>query len=131
MALKQYRPQLIALLCGILFYAANRLLFLLPDYSIEYTVYHHSLEVVYAFFTACALVILTVLVKVHARTPDNTGYVYMGTTLVQMGLSYLLLRPILAAGDSARFEKINFFIVFILFLAIETLITIRLLNNKQ
>jgi hypothetical protein len=131
MALKQYRPQLIALLCGTLFYGANRLLFLLPDYSVEYTVYHHSLEVVYAFFTACALVILTVVAKVHKRSPDNTGYVFIGTTLVQMGLCYLMLKPILAVGKSAQFEKMNFFFIFILFLVIETVLTIRLLNNKQ
>ena len=78
------------------------------------------------------MIVLFIVFRVNSKSPDNTGYVFMGATLLQMGSSYLMLRPVLAsAGENSSFEKINFFAVFILFLAIETLITIRLLNNKQ
>jgi hypothetical protein len=42
------------------------------------------------------------------------------------------LHPILAISlPKTAIEKINFFVVFIYFLAIETLATIRILNNTQ
>jgi hypothetical protein len=132
MAAKRYRPLLMATLFAVGFYIINRLLFLLPQFTSDYAAYYHSLEVLYLFFWACCMVILLMLLRVHGKTPDNTGYVYMGATLVQMGLSYAMLKPILnSAIEGHNFEKTNFFIIFILFLAIETLITIRLLNNKQ
>ncbi|AWH84471.1 hypothetical protein HYN59_04765 [Flavobacterium album] len=131
MALNQYRLQITALLFGIVFYAVNRLIFLLPDFSIKYTAYHHSLEVLYLFFITCAVILITVLLKVYKHSMDNTGYVFIGATLVQMGLCYLMLKPILEAGEGGRFEKMNFFFIFILFLTIETVLTIRLLNKKQ
>lgn len=132
MTAKQYRPLLIATVFALVFYIINKLLFLLPDFSSKYTSYHHSLETLYLFFWCCCMLIMVVLVNVHRRSPDNTGYTYMGATLLQMGLSYIMLRPILhSAAQGNNFEKINFFIIFILFLAIETVITIRLLNNKQ
>jgi hypothetical protein len=49
-----------------------------------------------------------------------------------MFLSFMFLRPILNLDlPKTPVEKINFFAIFIYFLVIETLITIRILNNKQ
>jgi hypothetical protein len=48
-----------------------------------------------------------------------------------MAIAYIVLLPILNADTkSVAIEKINFFIVFALFLAIETIITIRIVNNN-
>jgi hypothetical protein len=45
---------------------------------------------------------------------------------------FLLARPILKnTAISATIEKTNFFVMFIVFLAIETVVTIRILNEKQ
>ena len=86
----------------------------------------------YVFFWICAALIIFIVHIVHKKSPDNTGYTFVGATLIQMGLSYIMLRPIIEMeGEKGSFGKMNFFAVFILFLAIETLITIRLLNNKQ
>ena len=129
---KKYRSLLIATIAAIVLYIANRLLFLLPEPAMYYTVYHYSLEALYGFFLLCALLVLFIANSVHSQSPDNTGYVFMGVTLLQMGVAYLMLRPLLGFDDPAiSFERKNFFAVFILFLAIETLLTIRLLNNKQ
>jgi hypothetical protein len=48
-----------------------------------------------------------------------------------MAVSYFIVRPILNSPLENTIEKANFFFIFILFLTIETLITIRLLNKKQ
>lgn len=132
MYLRQYRPLVTAAVLALLFYILNRLFFLLPGYGDYYTAYHHPLELLYAIFGLCALIILFILITIHKKKPDSTGFAYMGLTLGQMAVGYILLRPILNSGEeTASFEKVNFFVIFILFLAIETLITIRLLNKKQ
>lgn len=49
-----------------------------------------------------------------------------------MAIAYLFMKPILSSQSTfSGTEKINFFIIFILFLIIETILTIRMLNNKQ
>lgn len=125
------RAILIMSLMTLIIYAANRLILSLPQFEAEYSTYHYNIAMIYCFFWVCAAVIIFAANIIHDKSPDNTGYVFIGTTLVQMGLCYIMLKPILALGEKANFEKINFFIIFILFLTIETVLTIRLLNNKQ
>jgi hypothetical protein len=49
-----------------------------------------------------------------------------------MGFCYLILKPILQLNTHDNsLEKINFFMIFALFLTIETVLTIRILNRKQ
>ncbi len=127
----KYRAILIMSVTALLLYAANWYILSLPAYSEKYLDYHHNLGTLYFFFWVCAALIIFISHTAYSKSPDNTGYIFVGLTLVQMGFSYLMLRPILEGGDAARFEKINFFIIFILFLVIETALTIRLLNNKQ
>ncbi|MEL1246000.1 hypothetical protein AAEO56_17130 [Flavobacterium sp. DGU11] len=127
----KYRAILIMTITALLLYAGNWFFLSQPEYSEKYSAYHYNLATLYCFFWLCAAIIVFAVYICHTKSKDNTGYIFVGATLLQMGLCYLMLRPILAMGDAARFEKINFFIVFLLFLAIETLLTIRLLNNKQ
>jgi hypothetical protein len=132
MPLKTYSLLLKMTAAAVVFYTLNKLLFLLPDFAAEYTRYYHSIEMLYLFFLVCALAVLTAVIIVNKKSPDNTGFAYVGGTLIQMGLCYAMLRPILnASHGTASFEKTNFFIIFLLFLATETILAIRLLNKKQ
>ena len=131
MTLRHYRPLLAVTIGTLIFYTINRVVLLTPQYAPHYEGYHHSLEVVYLFFWLVSLVVLFAVIKVNQKSPDNTGYTYLAATMVQMGLCYLMLRPVLEAQEETSFEKINFFVVFLLFLTIETVITIRILNKKQ
>ena len=92
----------------------------------------YSIPQLYVVFTAFSFFILGTLFVVRKNSLNYVGYAFLILTSVKMGVAYFLLRPILAiARNEFYFEKINFFIVFIFFLAIETLLTIRILNNKQ
>lgn len=92
----------------------------------------YSIANLYSMFFVFSVVIMSLLLFVRTKNLDYVGYTYLIATSVKMGIAYFLLRPILATTtDENSAEKINFFIVFICFLAIETLLTIRILNNKQ
>ncbi len=92
----------------------------------------YSIANLYSMFFVFSVVIMSLLLFVRTKNLDYVGYTYLIASSVKMGIAYFLLRPILATTtDENSTEKINFFIVFICFLAIETLLTIRILNNKQ
>jgi hypothetical protein len=72
------------------------------------------------------------LLKVKERSFDNIGMSFLLSTSVKMIFCYLILRPLLqVSSHNITIEKKNFFMIFILFLAIETVLTIRILNEKQ
>ena len=92
----------------------------------------YSLPELYAWFTLFTFLVAFVLLLVKRKSLDNVGLSFLLVTSIKMVFCYLILRPILKVAtlqNSA--EKINFFALFILFLLIETLFTIRLVNEKQ
>ena len=112
----------ISYLLNILFFV----FFPVPD-----VVYHYSLYFIYGFFTVFSFLILGILIVVKAKSPAQTGYAFLLLTSVKMGVTYFVARPLLTKTIEDPTEKLNFFLVFILFLAIEAYFTARLLNNKQ
>ena len=100
--------------------------------KLELTNWTYSIVNLYVLFFLFSVAIMSLLLFVRNKNLDNVGYTYLIVTSIKMGVAYFLLRPILATTTvNNATEKINFFIVFIWFLAIETLLTIRILNNKQ
>lgn len=94
--------------------------------------WNYPLVNLYSMFFVFSLVIMSLLLFVRKKNLDYVGYTYLIVTSIKMTIAYFLLRPILAiTSNDISSEKINFFIVFICFLIIETLLTIRILNNKQ
>jgi cytochrome bd-type quinol oxidase subunit 2 len=94
--------------------------------------FEYSLAQLYGFFFVCALLIIIVLVMVEQKNLDSVGNTFMLLTCIQIAGAYLLLRPILAAHHSdSSLEKTNFFIVFALFLTIETYVAIRILSKSK
>ena len=94
--------------------------------------WNYSLPFLYIFFIVFSFLILSLLLVVRQRNLDYVGNAFLLLTSIKMVISYFILRPILATSNfDSGFEKKNFFIIFICFLAIETFLTIRILNNKQ
>jgi len=132
MNLKKYQPILEVSFLSIVVYLAHKLFFFLNGNNAKFQNFHFPMEVVYGFFFLCSIVILLILIQVKAKNIDNVGYTFLLVTFIKMALSYAVLYPILHSGNiNARIEKINFFVIFALFLTIETAITIRLLNQKK
>ena len=132
MKLKKYQPILEVLFLSVVVYLVHKLYFFLNEDNPKFQNFHFPIEIVYGFFFTCSIVILLILIKVKTRNIDYVGYTFLLVTFIKMALSYAVLWPILHSGNpNLRIEKINFFIIFALFLAIETTVTIRLLNNKN
>jgi hypothetical protein len=94
--------------------------------------FHYSLEVLYLIFLLLATILLAIILRFKKDKFDSIGMFFMLATFIQMFVAYIVLRPILSDKfHNIRFEKINFFITFILFLLFETLLTVRLLNEKR
>lgn len=92
----------------------------------------YSIPLLYLLFAVLSAVIVLLLMKVKQTAVDSVGYAFLALTTVKMVIAYALLRPIIHIHlPKTPAEKLNFFVVFIYFLAIETFITIRILNNKQ
>ena len=86
----------------------------------------------YLFFFLLSVIIFKVLLTVKEKSFDNVGMSFLLATSIKMIFCYLILRPLLQIPKPNNpTERINFFILFIVFLTIETLFTIRLVNEKQ
>lgn len=92
----------------------------------------YSIPLLYVLFASLSMLIVFALMKVNQVYKDYVGYAFLAFTSVKMMIAYAFLRPIINADlPKTSTEKVNFFIVFIYFLALETYLTIRILNNKQ
>jgi len=132
MSLKKYQPVFEIIILSIIAYAVHKVFFYFNAGNPDYAGFYHALETVYGFFSLCAIILIFILIQVRLKSIDNVGYTFLLLTAVQMAVSYAFLRTILNSGTpNIAIEKINFLIVFVLFLAIETIVTIRILNNKQ
>ncbi len=92
----------------------------------------YSILELYVGFGMFSVLLIFILQRVKKNAIDQVGFTFMGLTCFKMVIAYIFLHPILAITlPKTPTEKINFFVVFIYFLAIETLATIRILNNTQ
>lgn len=130
MNLKNQKPLLsLALLAGIA-YLLHKFIFYV--FKIDVTSFQYSLEVLYLLFFGMSTLIFIVLLKVKEKSFDNVGMSFLLGTSIKMVFCYLILKPILhiTIYDN-KIEKVNFFGMFILFLLMETVLTIRILKEKQ
>jgi len=131
MDLKKYRAILETTIIAIIVYLLHKLFFFLNNNNHDFQNFYYPIEIIYGFFLSCSVVILFILIKVKAKDIDNVGHTFLLVTCIKMVIAYVVLLPILnSVSQNAGIEKMNFFIVFAMFLSIETIITIRILNNK-
>jgi hypothetical protein len=111
-------------------FAINRLVFLLPALNQAQEKFHFPIDFLFLLFFVLSSLILFIVKKVSEKSFDNTGMVFMIATFVKTGIVYFIIKPILSLPNH-QIEKTNCLIVFMCFLAIETIITIGILNKKQ
>lgn len=130
MLLKKYNPIRNLLLISLIAFAGHKLLF--NYFKINEDALYYTLELLYLFFLSLSVIIFFVLIKMKDKNFDNIGMTFMLVTSAKMLFCYLLLKPILRLKTTnLAIDKINFFCIFVIFLAIETILTVRILNEKQ
>lgn len=103
--------------------------FFLQRYVIEQELYYSSFSI-YLFLFAATLLIYMSLVFVYYNFRDNTGFAFMGLSLFKMVAAVIFLLPLVLNKVNALFINIlAFFIPYFLFLVIETLYAVKLINK--
>lgn len=130
MILKKYQSILILLTSVVVVYVLHKLFFYV--FKINQEIFYYSLEKLYGMFLMLSVVLIFILIRIKERSFDQLGMSFLLLTTSKIILYYLLLKPILNSSSSdVATEKMNFFALFIVFLTIETVLTIRMLNEKQ
>ena len=132
MKIKKFQPIYEVLIVSLLLFMAHKLFFYWNENNPKYQNFYFSLETIYGFFSFSSIIIVSILLFVKNKSKDNVGNTFMLITCLKTGISFALLNPILNSGSqNIGIEKINFFVIFALFLALETVVTARILNNNQ
>ncbi len=130
--LQTYRPVFEVLAISILAFAAHKTIFLLTNYDATEPEFQYSLPVLYVIFSFLSMLIMGILVYVSKKNFEVVGQTFLLLTSVKLAIAYFFGRDIIyTSGALAKMEKTNFFIVFAVFLTIETICTIRLLNKAH
>lgn len=93
--------------------------------------YHFTLESTYLFFAGFLVIITTTTHIINQKNKDIVGLVYLLITGIKLILTYILFKSAIDSSNKNTEERLMIFGLFILFLLIETVSTIRLLNKKQ
>ena len=127
----QFRPILEILALSAIAFVIHWLVFQFVMVGIE-NGFQYSLITLYSFFTLCAFLITLTSIFIKQVTIDLVGQGFLLTTFIKMFICFGVFYPKLNQETSNdRTELANFIVVFLLFLAMETYITIRILNKKQ
>jgi hypothetical protein len=129
MILKNYKDLLFLFISVAVAYVVHKLVFYF--FKINQETFYYSIEKLYAIFFLLSLLIIFILLMIKKRNFDQLGMSFLLLTSSKLIFYYLLLKPILNISHyDIRIEKINFFVLFVLFLTIETVVTIRILSKK-
>jgi hypothetical protein len=130
MLLKNYKPVLHLFYFALAACVLHKVIFYFL--KIDVHKFHYSIEFLYLIFFGLSALLYLILLIVKKKNFQIVGMVFLFGTFTQMLLGYLILQPILETkSETVNLEKVSFFITFILFLLFETLLTVRLLNEKR
>jgi len=132
MNLEKIKSILTLLILGTIGFVINKLLFYFFVPKKYETDFVYSIPLLYLFFFFFSSLLILILFKVRQNNINVVGFAFLLLTSLKMLIAYVFLRPILTLNlPKTPTEKMNFLFIFIYFLTIETIVTIRILNNKQ
>lgn len=87
---------------------------------------------IYLFHFLTVAVSYTLLVLVNKYFFQQTGYAFLAFGIVKMGLSVFFLMPVIDSDIANKIpDVLSFFIPFFLFLLMETIFSVNLLNSSD
>jgi hypothetical protein len=86
---------------------------------------------IYLFQFVSSLLLYIILLFVHSKFPEYTGFAFMGITFFKMMASVVFLIPLIQTkGRETNLDIAAFFIPYFLFLFFETVFSVRLINKR-
>ena len=123
------KPIGILLLIITVVYTIHKSILTFSILKLQVATFEFSVEKLYLMFTFMTMTIILILIKVKQKSLDNVGMTFLLITSIKMIICYVIGRPIINQNNAdLQLEKWSFFALFIVFLLIETLFTIYLLN---
>ncbi|PKQ45731.1 DUF6168 family protein [Confluentibacter flavum] len=126
---KNLKPFLVVLITFTL------LLFTLQYFAVEHLkqtkTFFFSTWSIYVFHFSATLFIYLFIVFVQKTFSDKTGFAFMACSILKMIAAIIFLLPlILNKEKSVLNDIITFFIPYFLYLLLETVFTVKMLNHK-
>lgn len=132
MNLDKFKSIFTLFLLGTIGLSIHKLLFYFFVSRIYEIDFIYSIPLLYLFFFFFSALLILLLEKIKQNNINSVGLTFLLLTTIKMVIAFVFLKPILSLNlPKTPTEKMSFFIIFIYFLIIETLVTIRILNNKQ
>ena len=123
--LKKYITIVLMFFCSLLFFAIHTLVG--KGYLVNYS--EVSLHSIFASFSIAIVLILTIL---YYKKPNYVGYSFMAiTTLKMLILVVVFKKTIQTAPEILKPEKMTILLLFLIYLAVETILIVQLLNKNQ
>ncbi len=131
MILEKLKP-LRLLLCAIFIgYSIHKTLFYFLNLKLNLSTFDYSLEELYFSFSILSVLITSTSIYIKQKNIDLVGNVFMLITSIKMICCFLIIRPYVSNENFKNSsEKWNYLSLFLLFLVLETIITIQILNKK-
>lgn len=105
--------------------------YLVINFLLTDIVFYYSIWTIYSFHILATSAIYIALVLIHKNFKDNTGFAFMGGSLLKMLAAVLFLLPMLLNNQEFRLiNLLSFFIPYFLYLIFETIYAVRLINSK-
>lgn len=131
MNLNTYRPIFPFFWIVILCYILHRLVFFVFQTKIPSNNFQISLEQLYLGYSIFSIILFLILTTVKKKSFDNVGMLFLILITFKMVICFIFLNAFYVKSvNHYAIEKMNYFVMFMLFLAIETMFAIRILNNK-
>lgn len=119
---------IVAIFCS---YLIHKSIFLVFDIKLNLSVFNFSLEELYFYFGIYSLLMIVLLSVIKQKNIDIVGNVSMLLTVIKMLVCGILKTVLNNDSFKNSIEKKNFLITFLVFLTLETVVTIYLLNKKE
>ncbi|MEO8234814.1 MAG: hypothetical protein ABI549_05315 [Flavobacterium sp.] len=120
---------ILILIIGIIYFVHKTIFSI---FKINENNFIYSLEQLYLFFGLFSIAIELILIRVKEKNIDIVGNVFLLLTLIKMMICFVFGSSILKQEtENNSLQKWNFLILFLVFLTIETVLTIIILNKKE
>ena len=131
MSLKKFKILFYFIPITIIFYFVHFIIFRLLKLELNQSIFNYSLKNLYFLFAAFSVVIILTIIIIKQKNIDLVGNVFLLLTCIKSVIFFIIIRPLTVIEGEYVLEKFNFLGLFMLFLTLETLATITILNDKN